>query len=201
MEKRFKLWETAALLALCVSLCAGVWAQGRQREISDKLLRLHVVAVSDEPEEQEIKLQVRDAVLEYISPKLEKAENQAQARELIESELENIAQAAASASQGRGLTVSLRRESFPTVDYQGFSLPAGEYEALRIVLGSGQGHNWWCVVFPPVCLSAAEGEELESVMGRENYAVISGEEGYELRFRLLELWGQASQGLKELFGQ
>ena len=69
-------------------------------------------------------------------------------------------------------------------------LPAGEYRSLRVILGEGQGQNWWCIAFPPLCLDAAQREQVKSVMSEDDYALISGAEGYELRFRIVELWGE-----------
>lgn len=190
MEKRFRLWETAALVSLCLTLLLGVWAQARQTDISDRLLRLHVIAASDDEEEQALKLRVRDAVLSYLAPRLEGAADRDAARAILACELENVRSAAESASEGREVRVTLGQERYPLRQYEGFTLPAGEYESLRVVLGEGQGHNWWCIVFPPLCLSAAEGEKLQSVMGREDYGIVTGEEGYVLRFRIVELWGE-----------
>lgn len=191
-----KIWELALLIALSVALCAGVWAQGRQSGISGKLVRLHVIAVSDDEYEQALKLRVRDAVLEYLSPRLEGAEDIAQARVLIESELAGIKAAAETAAEGRSVSVSLERESYPTKSYEGFTLPAGTYDSLRVVLGEGRGRNWWCIVFPPVCLSAAQSDCVEQQLGEEDFKLISDGEGYELRFRTLELWGELVELLK-----
>ncbi len=195
MQRQFKIWETAALLALCVTLLLGVWAQGKQTEISDSLVRLHVIAASDEEAEQALKLRVRDAVLQYLAPRLKDAPDRDTAKEILGAELEGIRAAAESAAEGRTVTVTLSRERYPLRQYEAFSLPAGEYESLRVVLGAGEGHNWWCVVFPPLCLSAAEGERLQSVMGREDYGILTEEEGYVLRFRILELWGEITASL------
>ena len=184
--KVLKIWEKAMLLALSFSLCAGVWAQGRQESISSSLLRLHVLAHSDAAEEQSLKLEVRDAVLEYISPRLEGAETVAQAREILRAELDNIGLAAADAARGRKVSVSLDRENYPTKAYEGFRLPAGNYESLRVVLGEGEGQNWWCIVFPPVCLSAVQSEPVAAVMNRDDYALVSSREGWELRFKTVE---------------
>ena len=188
--KVLKIWEKAMLLALSLSLCAGVWAQGRQESISSSLLRLHVLAHSDAAEEQSLKLEVRDAVLEYISPRLEEAQTVAQAREIIRTELDNIGLAAAEAARGRKVSVSLDRENYPTKAYEGFRLPAGNYESLRVVLGEGEGQNWWCIVFPPVCLSAVQSEPVAAVMNRDDYALVSSREGWELRFKTVEIWGE-----------
>ena len=190
MDKRFKIWETAALLALCVTLLGGVWAQGRQSELSGKLLRLHVIAASDEPEEQALKLRVRDAVLDYLSPLLAGAADRDAARAIIACKLDNVRAAAESASEGREVRVTLGQERYPLRQYEGFTLPAGTYESLRVVLGEGEGQNWWCIVFPPLCLTAVEGDKLQSVMGREDYGIVTEEEGYILRFRLIEWWGE-----------
>ena len=193
--KSLKLWETALLIALSLTTLAALWAQGRQNSLSEKLVRFHVIAVSDDEYEQQLKLRVRDAVLEYISPRLERAESSAQARDILASELDNIRETAQAVSQGRGITVTLTRENYPTKSYEGFTLPAGEYESLRVILGEGRGHNWWCIVFPPVCLSAAQADMVEQQLGEEDFRLISEDGGYELRFRALELWGELVEKL------
>lgn len=190
MNTHFKIWETAALLALCFTLLLGTWAEGKQAAISGVLVRLHVIASSDAPEEQELKLRVRDAVLAYLGPKLKSSDDRAAAIETLNADLEGIRRAAESAAEGRGVQVTLGRERYPVRHYEGFTLPAGEYDSLRIILGEGEGHNWWCIVFPPLCLQAVEGEKLRSVMSREDYGIVCEEEGYELRFQIVELWGE-----------
>lgn len=184
------------LLALCITLCAGTWASARSEALSDALVRLHVIAVSDEAEEQEIKLRVRDSVLAYLEPRLEGADDAAEARELISAELDGIKAAAETAAEGREVSVTLSREYYPTRDYGSFALPAGSYESLRVVLGEGEGHNWWCVVFPPLCLSAAEAENALETLGGDSAQLLSGEgEGVVFKFRLLELWGELMEYL------
>ena len=191
-----KTWEISMLLALCITLCAGTWASARSAALSDALVRLHVIAVSDEAEEQEIKLRVRDSVLAYLEPRLEGADDAAEARELISAELDGIKAAAEAAAEGREVSVSLSREYYPTRDYGSFALPAGSYESLRVVLGEGEGHNWWCVVFPPLCLSAAEAENALETLGGDSAQLLSGEgEGVVFKFRLLELWGELMEYL------
>lgn len=191
-----KKWEISMLLALCITLCAGTWASARSKALSDALVRLHVIAVSDEAEEQEIKLRVRDSVLAYLEPRLEGADDAAEARELISAELDGIKAAAETAAEGREVSVTLSREYYPTRDYGSFALPAGSYESLRVVLGEGEGHNWWCVVFPPLCLSAAEAENALETLGGDSAQLLSGEgEGVVFKFRLLELWGELMEYL------
>ena len=192
-----RAWEAAALLTLSLALCLGCWAQGRQERLRGEVVRLHVIAVSDEAEEQALKLRVRDAVLEYLEPELAGIESAAGAREKLAALLPEIRAAALAASEGRSVTVTLGRENYPTRRYESFALPAGSYDSLRVVLGEGKGRNWWCVVFPPLCLSASGAERVQSVMSAEDFALVSEEEGYELRFRILELWGELCARLEK----
>ena len=189
-DRRFRPWETAALLSLCLTLLWGCWANARQRSIASGLVRLHVIAASDEAEEQALKLRVRDAVLAWLRPRLAEAGSAAEAEEILLRELPGIRAAALAASEGRPVTVSLGPEDYPLRRYGGFSLPAGRYESLRVVLGDGKGRNWWCVIFPTLCLDAAETGALREQLPGEDYALVTGESGFRLRFRLVELWGE-----------
>ncbi|MBR0040598.1 MAG: stage II sporulation protein R [Oscillospiraceae bacterium] len=189
-QSRFRAWETALLCALCLTLLCAVWAQGRTETIDSALVRLHVLAVNDSQAEQEIKLRVRDAVLAYLTPRLEDAESKAETKEILADSLGGIRRAAASAAEGRPVTVTLTRESYPTRTYGALSLPVGEYDSLRVILGEGAGHNWWCVVFPPLCMSLESTEELEEAVGEKTFEILSSDGTTAYRFRLLELWGK-----------
>ncbi len=189
-EYKLKAWETAALCALCLALCLGAWAQGRQQELSSSLVRLHVIAASDEPEEQELKLRVRDSVLEYLTPLLDESESSEDAQSVISKNLGSIQQAASRCAEGRRVRVTLGSEYYPTREYGGFTLPAGQYRSLRVTLGEGNGHNWWCVVFPPLCVSAAAQDAALDAMSEPDRGLITEADGYELRFRIVELWGE-----------
>lgn len=195
-KSRMKIWEASLLLALCFSLCLGTWAQAKQSSLSSSLVRLHVIAVSDDEYEQALKLRVRDGVLSYISPKLRDVKSAQQAQEIIKSELDGIKAAAESSAEGRSVEVSLSQEYYPTRNYEKFSLPAGKYQSLRVILGEGEGHNWWCVVFPPLCISAAEQEQAVESMSEDMRGIVTEEDGCEYKFRILELWGE----LMELIG-
>ncbi len=189
-----RLWETALLCALCVTLCAAAWAQEQSDRISSSLIRLHVLAVDDSEEEQALKLRVRDTVLDYLAPRLEGAADKTEAGEILQNALPELQSAAAAAAEGREVSVTLTREYYPTRDYGPFSLPAGGYDSLRVVLGKGEGHNWWCVVFPPICLSLESTEELEESVGEESFQILCSD-GTALRFKLLELWGELREKL------
>ncbi len=194
--KSLRKWEIALLLALCFTLLAGTWAGAASSRVSEGLVRLHVIAASDDATEQAIKLDVRDAVLSYLEPKLDSAADIAGAEALIEANLEGIAAAAESAAQGREVNVTLGEEYYPTREYDTFSLPAGRYQSLRVTLGEGAGQNWWCVVFPPLCLTAAESEAAFEDLDGETRAIISSDGGgVQFKFRLLELWGELMEFL------
>lgn len=191
-----KIWELAMLIALCVSCLSGLWAQRTHTEIADQMIRLHVLAASDSEEEQAVKLEVRDAVLEELRPKLAECSGKTDAAETLESALPEVKAAALTAAGNRDVTVSLSEEYYPTREYDGFSLPAGRYTSLRVVLDEGKGHNWWCVVYPPLCITAAEAsEQAMETLNADTAQIITESDGYIVKFKLLELWGELTAWL------
>lgn len=194
--RKLRPWELALLVSLCLALLVGVWAQGRQTALSGKLLRLHVVAASDSPEDQAEKLRVRDAVLACLEPRLKTAASAKEAAEIIQLSQE-VCKKAAEAITDQKVTVTLQREHFPTRVYETFSLPAGEYLSLRVTLGAGEGHNWWCVLFPPLCTEAVTSNRAVETLSRDDIQLITENgSGYILRFRVLEWWDAVSEWLK-----
>ena len=109
--------------------------------------------------------------------------------------MDGIAGAARKASQGRAVSVSLSTERYPTRQYENLALPAGEYRSLRVTLGAGEGQNWWCVVFPPLCTQTVLAESAYPAISSEDIALMKQENGYRLAFRSMELWS----GLKAFF--
>lgn len=192
---KLKTWEISMLLALCISLLAGTWAQAEQTDISSSLIRLHVIAVSDDEYEQTLKLRVRDEVLRCISPELENVKSASEAESIVRKNLGKISRAAQSKAEGRKVTVTLGEEYYPTRDYGSFSLPAGKYISLRVILGEGEGHNWWCVIFPPLCVSAAERERALDAMSESDRGILTESDGYVVKFRVVELWGELMEKL------
>lgn len=186
-------WEMALLLGVAVALLAGTWLSGQQVALSNRVVRLHVIGVSDSEEDQAVKLLVRAAVLEQAQPWLEGVSTPEEAQAVLMAHLPELAQAGCRVA---GVTVTASVEEnvwFPTKEYQDFSLPAGRYTALRITLGEGKGQNWWCVVFPPLCMGAVSETEARFAGGfSENQVrLITGEsEGYVVKFRLLEWWNK-----------
>ena len=183
------------LLVFFFSLWAAGMDEAAAASLPEKLLRLRVVAESDSPSDQADKLLVRDAVLDALHPLLADCGSLEDARTVTAAALPRLAEAAGQALEEAGrpreLSLRLGAESCPLRSYETFTLPAGRYETLTVTLGSGEGRNWWCVVFPPLCLAAAgeggeEGEEEWSVFSpAEKRLVSSG--SVELRFRCLEL--------------
>ena len=185
---RLRPWETALLAAVCVTLLTGVWAQGRQSALADKVVRLHVIAASDSAADQRVKLEVRDALLAYLSPRLEAAPGARDAAAVIAASAPELKKIAETVSGGSA-RVELGRETYPTREYETFSLPAGEYTSLRVTLGAGGGRNWWCVVYPPLCTAGVETAQ-EALLSEDDIKLITEDGGgYVLRFRLLEWWG------------
>ena len=168
-EIRLKTWEMALLLGVAIALFATSWANCRQQELETRVVRLHVLANSDSAQDQALKLDVRDAVLAQASMYLTHCHSTQQAKEVLSQHLQPLADT------------------------------AGDYLALRVVLGEGEGHNWWCVVFPPLCFSSVSEQSetaLRSGLTEDDLALLTGEDqGYVFRFQCLEWFGQLKQWL------
>ncbi len=191
--KRLHIWELALIGALLLGLLTALWAQKTQAEVASELVRLHVLAKDDTDYEQAVKLQVRDEVLKYVQPLLAGTNTQEQAVAVLDGHMDGIRQAAASAAGDRQVAVTLTEEYYPTREYEGFALPAGEYTSLRVILADGEGRNWWCVVYPPLCTELAT-ERME-LLSDETEQLITQSEGYVYKFKILELWGEIKRGL------
>ena len=198
MNRRLKRWEVALLMGLIAAVLAGTWLGEEQTALADRVIRLHVIANSDSGEDQALKLAVRDRVLEAAEGLYPPDADLEQARAVLEENLEALAAAGQAEVEARGygypVTARLERCWFPTKEYGDFALPAGTYEALRVVIGDGAGANWWCVAFPPLCLGAASetvDEAAQAGLFTDGQAkLIRQEEGYVLKFKCLELLGQ-----------
>ena len=202
---KLHLSEIALLLAMAAALIWGVWALQEQDALEQKMIRLHVIANSDSAQDQQLKLQVRDKVLPEATAILERSADIADARTLLENSLPALEETARQeiTAQGYDYPVSARLEEteFPTKEYDGFSLPSGQYLALRVLIGDAAGQNWWCVVYPPLCTTAVtQLEETAAVtgLGEEDISLITEENsGYVLKFRSLEIWESLRQWLKK----
>ena len=191
MKRHLKRIGWVALTVACIWLWGIVTDSADLRE---NLLRLHVVGASDAEADQEVKLQVRDAVLASLEEGLKDMTDPRAAYDYVARMLPQVEMAANRALAAAGFSetvqVSLTEEAFPTRDYDTFSLPAGVYKALRVVIGEGEGRNWWCVVFPQLCVGTeAEFVETANAAGLDPELAGTLEGEYELRFWVLEKIG------------
>lgn len=203
-DRRF----TKVMLSLCAGflvtavLSAFIPSSGEEKLYTD-VIRLHVIAESDSAEDQAVKLSVRDAVLDLVSAEMEDSDCYGDAYTALADMIPEIKNTAETTAAGEGHPVSAEvvfdREEYPVRYYEDYALPAGEYMSMRIILGEGEGRNWWCVLFPPLCRDAAvdchEEKFYAAGFTPEEYKIIKQESGtkYKVRFRILEI-------LSETFG-
>ena len=194
--KKF-IFESALLIGLSISLVVCALAKEEQTDIANKLIRLHIVANSDSDADQILKLKVRDEVVRRVASITRDCKTKEESREIIAQNLDTLEEIANRVCEENGVSYKARAElgnaRFPTKKYESFALPAGNYEALRINLGNASGENWWCVLFPPLCVSAAEAEttlEESGLSENEILLVTSDEPKYQLKFKLLEILGK-----------
>lgn len=166
----------------------------KEVEIYDSCVRLHVIANSDSKKDQELKLKVRDKLLEYVSGY--EAKDKKEALILLERDKEIMTSLAKEELEKNGsydsVKIEIGLESYPTRSYEDFSLPAGEYTSVRVIIGEGKGQNWWCVLYPPLCTSSAIKYDDEAYIDvgltKDQYSLITGTSGnYKVKFRILEL--------------
>ncbi len=205
LSHRLRRWELALLLGTALAALLGVWLDGGQSALADRVIRLHVLANSDSQADQVLKLEVRDRVLAAAEACLPPDATREETEAILQTHLEELAAAGAHAVAAAGydypVTAQLVEDAwFPTKQYADFALPAGQYTALRVVIGAGAGQNWWCVLFPPLCLgsvteSAAQ-TALSAGLSEDQVALITGEDGgYVIKFRAMELWDAVKQRL------
>lgn len=190
-------------LTLCILvLLIGVLPIHGESEIYSDVVRLHVLANSDSEEDQALKLQVRDAILEVSAPLFSHCRTQEEAIETINANravLERAAKdAIAAAGRNDAVRVELGKEVYPTRNYESFCFPSGSYVSLRVLIGEAEGQNWWCVLFPPMCLGAATEQSAEEAciavgLTGDQYRVITETDRptYTVRFRMLEVFEEA----------
>jgi len=180
-------------------MVAAVWTGGLvadSQQLRQELLRLHVVGASDAPEDQEVKLRVRDSVLATLEQGMADVQDVDQAVEYVQTMIPKLTQTANRVLEEYGFTdtvsISIGEEEFPARDYETFRLPSGIYKALRIVIGEGEGQNWWCVVFPELCMGATSEQFVQTAsmegFDEELCQTLSGD--YEIRFWLLDQLGR-----------
>ena len=190
MKKTF----TAMLILLFATLTIAVLPTDAEARIYDDTLRLHILANSDEEEDQQLKLKIRDKVLGKYANELKSCENIEEAQVLFKSILKKIEEDCEGWIKDLGydyaVKCELSEEWYETRDYDNFSLPCGYYKSLRIIIGNGYGKNWWCVMYPPLCTSLATekapcDDTIINYTKEELLLIENG--GYNIKFKSLEV--------------
>lgn len=183
-------FEIACLAGLALTLIFGDirHTAGVRDQITDNVLRLHILANSDSDEDQTLKLDVRDKILE-LCPELFDGMNAAEAADIARGKLDEITSAARKIIDAQGkdysVTANITDMYFNAREYESFTMPAGNYTALRVQIGEAEGKNWWCVMYPPLCLPAAE-EETKDYFDDEECDMLQNPKKYEVKFKILE---------------
>ena len=189
------------LIIFCASSFLNNALLSEEREIYDKTLRLHIPACSDSDADQEAKLKVRDAVLELLNEPLSECKTKEQSIKIIQQMSNDIQYTANKVLAENNLdytaTVTLTNEYYPRKAYNDFTLPAGNYTSLKIELGQAEGKNWWCVLFPQVCLGTAKSSETLAEVGftanQIRLLTEQEESDYVVKFKIVEI-------LESIFG-
>ena len=198
MSHRLYKWEMALMFGFLTALLWGVTTSRTQGELADRVIRIHVIANSDSEADQLLKLEVRDAVLELVAEAGEGIDTPEEMLRVLMPRLPELEALGEKVLRAQGctddVTASLAECWFPTKSYGAFAFPAGEYTALRLVIGEGAGQNWWCVAFPPLCVGAAA-ESIEDAVAvghftQEQGDLLTGQgNGYILKFKSMEFLG------------
>ncbi len=191
----------AILVIVSLFLFVGLFPVHGEEEIYDSVVRLHILANSDSEEDQAVKLQVRDAILEVTAPLLENCADRDEAETILRAHLAELTQAATATLEAAGktdtVTIEFDTEEYPERTYDGFCFPSGSYLSMRVLIGAAEGHNWWCCLFPPICRAAAtiskqEAEDTFISVGLtpSQYKIIteSDKPVYKVRFKILEIF-------------
>ena len=200
-----KKLTAAFFIALIMTAAVTSYSDAVHGDLENNLIRLHIIADSDDADAQSVKLKVRDAVINGVGEKLQSADID-ESRERITGNLAEIERIADETLRENGCTYTSHAEYgkfyFPRKEYDGITLPEGEYYGVRVVLGSGGGKNWWCVMYPPMCFTEGSGgklseesdKRLKSGLNADSYDIITGTgKNVEVRFGIVELVQKAKR--------
>lgn len=216
MKYKFIAFIILVLLIFGLLMNTYINTDNALSNIKDKIIRLHVVANSDSPHDQAIKLNIRDAIIKDLSPMLCDLIEPEKAKSIIADNLDKIKETAENELERLGekydITVDLGIHEFPTKIYGNLSFPAGEYQALNVVIGEGGGKNWWCVMFPPLCfvdiaqgvLSEQSLEELKEVLSQEEIDILKSdkeETSVKMKFKIAEIYKKLNSKVAKIIGK
>lgn len=193
--KKIKIIELAILVGMLTAIASSMINFSTEcKDIRSKLLRMHVVANSDSNDDQELKLKVRDAILEAGREYFDGSIAVEDAEKILIPKIEELTAVAENVISENGydydVKINIGKANFPTRVYEenNITLPAGEYEAVNVIIGEGKGHNWWCVMFPPMCLPAAQNDiKLDDVLDENEIKIVKSDAKYDARFKIIEI--------------
>ena len=191
--KKYTFVKAACVGFILAVLYSVIPFQSGCSRLSRDVVRLHILAESDSPRDQELKLRVRDKVLETAAPLLRDTGSKAEALAALSENISRLTSAAEKELAAGGCTLPVKAEItnmyFDTRYYRDFTMPSGKYDALRLTIGSGRGHNWWCVMYPSLCLTAPEAQQSQAKeeLDEGEYRVLS-EEHTQYRFKIVEVF-------------
>ncbi len=190
-HKILKLIISSSLALIITTAIAIVPFSERCESIRGRVFRLHILANSDENFDQELKLKIRDRLLEVSETLFENAETKEEAIEISKENIELLRSEAEKVIIQNGydypVTVTVGKAYFGTREYKNFTLPAGEYEALKVVIGKGEGKNWWCVMFPALCIPSST-DTIEDALEKKDAEIVKGGVKYKPAFKLIEIF-------------
>jgi len=191
MNKTMKIFVPIFLFLLLISAYVTPFIQTSER-ISDDVFRLHILANSDNEEDQQLKLKVRDAVLKKGQNVFTDCSSLEEIIASCESNIDLFEETATECIKENGYNYSVNayvdKEYFNTREYEEITLPSGIYNALKIEIGEAKGHNWWCVMFPAICLSAVSDSEMNNILDEEEIELINSDNKFEIRFKIVEIY-------------
>lgn len=171
--------------------------------IKNSVLRLHILANSDSEEDQNLKIKVRDQILSESDDLFYQASDKNNLIALAKSNQEKIAEAAKKVIRANGFDYEVKVEVcnmfFDQREYDNLTLPSGNYDAVRVVIGSGNGKNWWCIMFPPLCVPAATERSVEETFSEDEQKILKDNDGYQIKFAILELFDAIKSAIDRLF--
>ena len=195
MKKTIFRIEISLLVALIICGVLNINAFSQQCEsIREKMLRMHVIAISDSEEAQQLKLKVRDAVLLAGEKVFDGSITATEAKEKITPHIDYLENVALDTIKNEGfdygVEITVENEYFNTRTYDNIvTLPAGYYNAIKVIIGEGKGQNWWCVMFPPMCLPTAVAEcEISDVLTEDETEIVTETEKYKFKFKIVEFF-------------
>ena len=197
------------LLSLYITICAISYVDIVSEDLADSVFRLHIIANSDSEEDQNLKLKVRDELLSYMNNISKNCNSKDEVIELAKKHSNEFKEIASNVVKSNNfdydVNVEIGPSQFPTKYYGDISLPSGSYDALKVTLGKAEGHNWWCVMFPPLCfVDVSSGivpdsskQEMKENLNDEEYSLISNSEDTEVsfKFKLIEFFQNLKLGL------